>query len=1250
MRFNSRCAAAAGILAVVVASLLSPPALAEVIHVAGSTGQPGLALVSEAVAGVELRYAMDSFSLDALAIGDQEYQKLSLPGVMLPNNAGAPDLPGLSRYVAVPQGARARVEIVSAQTQVYRDVRISPAPVIPREDDDSPLVMEEDGAIYGRDAYYPASPVLVSEPRALRGVDAVIVGVTPFQYNPVTRELVVYTELEVRVDFVGGNGQFGEERLRSRFWEPILQQHLANYASLPAVDFGARPDRNRYGWEYVIITPTDAGFVAWADSLKAWRKLQGITTEVFTTTETGTTAAQIESWLNNAYSTWEVPPVAFMILGDYPSSGDGDRDIAITSPTWNGYCISDNMYADVNGDNLPDMAHGRICARNEPELAHMINKMFSYERQPYTDEGYYDHPVIAGGWQTERWFILCCEVIFGHQANALGKDPVREYAIYSGTPGTVWSSNQNTPIVVEYFGPNGLGYIPATPQHLTDWGGNATRLNNDINAGTYMVMHRDHGGETGWGEPDYDTSSLNGLSNTMYPFVFSINCLTGKYNWSSESFTEKFHRMTYGAVGLNAASETSYSFVNDAYVWGMFDSMWHDFMPDYGPQPVDQDFRYPSFGMCSGKHFLEGSSWPYNPSNKVHTHHLFHHHGDVFLPLYANVPQELTVMHDGVCFIGLDFFTIQATEGSLISLTVAGEIIGVATATGAPQDMAIVPQEEPGELRITVTKPDYFRHDETVPLVPSSGPYVTLGTKTVDDDMTGGSAGNGDGGFDAGEIIELCVNLKNVGTETATNVRATLATADPYVTITDNYETYGDILPNGENPPAEDFDLVVSPQCPDGHVATFMVAIESDNRMTWEKQFIYTIEAPVLELALWTIDDTVGGNGNGQVDPGETITVNATVSNSGCEDASHLEIEFRIAYGYVTILQGHASVEALPAGGTQALAPPFVFSVDPAIPTPNMLPAHLMIAADWGLTSDLEFGLPVGGLANNMEAGAQGWTHYAMTGWQDRWHLETYRNHTPGGTTSWKFGGPGTQPYANRSYGVLETAPFELPSGSVLSFWQWIYAQNPYDGGLLQVSTDGGATWETLTPVGGYPYSITQQGPVGPGPFPNGTGVWSGQHDWHEVTVELGPHTGPAAKLRWVFGSDGSTIYEGWYVDDVFIECGIPTAGAGEGELKILRPVLMAARPNPVAMAQFAGTPGTVLRFALPEAGPVELSIHDAQGRLVRLIAADRLTAGPHELAWDGRDAGGLPVPSGTYYVRLVAGESQQGRAITVVR
>jgi hypothetical protein len=145
--------------------------------------------------------------------------------------------------------------------------------------------------------------------------------------------------------------------------------------------------------------------------------------------------------------------------------------------------------------------------------------------------------------------------------------------------------------------------------------------------------------------------------------------------------------------------------------------MWPEFMPDYGPYDPPSRFATdlrPAMGMANGKYFLEASSWPYNPQNKDETYHLFHHHGDTFLRMFSEVPEQLTVTHDPVLAIGMDTFTVQADAGAVIGLTVNGEIIGVADATGAPQAIPIVPQTAPGEMLVTVTQANHYRYSEPV--------------------------------------------------------------------------------------------------------------------------------------------------------------------------------------------------------------------------------------------------------------------------------------------------------------------------------------------------------------------------------------------------------------------------------------------------------------------------------------------------------------------------------------------------------
>ncbi len=697
--------------AVVIVLLIAAACPARTVVFEENRGNAGLAVEQMTDSHVEVSFRLDHMSIDDFDVDGNVMHQISIPGVLLPNNEGAPNLPGFGRFIALPEGATARLEILSVTTQTFDGLDVLPAPAIPFETDDSPPVYAKDAAIYDADARYPAEPILISETRDLRGVDAVILGITPFQYNPVTRELVVYTEVNARVTFEGGTGHFGEDRLRSRHWEPILAGNLLNYDSLPAVDF-PRANTRDDEYEYVIVVPDDPTYIAWADSIKQWRTYQGIDTGVVTLTQTGSTYTEIEAWINNAYDNWmTTPPVAVLLLADYVPNGG---TTGITSPMWNSYCVSDNIYGDRDGDDLPELIMARMTA-NPSNIANLVTKGIEYERHPVTNPDFYQNPVVACGWQTERWFTICTEVVYGFLANTFGKTPVREYAIYSGSPGSSWSSNQNTYMLVDYFGPAGLGYIPSGPQHLTDWGGNATRLNADINSGAFLVQHRDHGSETGWGEPSYNIGSLSGLHNDDLTFIFSINCLTGMYDWSSQCFAEAAHRMDNGALGLIAASEVSYSFVNDTFIFGLYDAMWPDFDPGYGAP--GQPTLLPALGNAYGKHYLEASNWPYNPQHKVYTHHLFHMHGDAFMTLYSEMPQDLTVLYDEAMPIGAAEFVVTADEGSLIALTIDGEIVGVADGTGAPVAVPVIPPVEPGLLRLTVTKPNYYRYSADVPVI-----------------------------------------------------------------------------------------------------------------------------------------------------------------------------------------------------------------------------------------------------------------------------------------------------------------------------------------------------------------------------------------------------------------------------------------------------------------------------------------------------------------------------------------------------
>jgi hypothetical protein len=858
----------------------------------------GFTLTKQSVAGVEIIYSVQEFTFNDIEIKGEAMKQLALPGNFLPNDEGAPDLPGMGRYIAIPQGVTAIYEITASRIENYKDVNIAPAPRIPKVTDKGPLVYNKDMKIYSRDAFYPESPIILSEPTDIRGVDVVILGITPYQYNPVTKELLVYRDLEVKINFDGGNGWFGDNFHRNRWFEPILGDILINYNSLPQIDFNRRGgSANREETvDYIIITPNDPAFIAMADSLKFFRNQQGIVTRCFTTDEIGgNNADSIEGFINDAYTNWNT--VGCLLIGDEGSTGN-----TIFCPIWYNTCLSDNVYADVNNNDLPDIIIARMTAENETQVETMVTKVLNHERTPPSNPDFYAHPITALGWQTSRWFQICCETIGGYFKHIHGKDPVRINEICSGTPGSTWSTAQNTSMVLDYFGPNGLGYIPATPAELGGWtGGNATMINNAINDGAFILQHRNHGNQYGWGKPEYCNEDIDGLTNTDLCYVFSVNCLTGQFNFSEECFAEKFHRYSYngqnsGALGIIAASDVSYSFVNDTYVWGVYDNMWPDFMPDYQEPPVPRGLL-PAFANAGGKYFLQFSNWPYASWVKVNTYHLYHHHGGAFMTLYSEVPQHLTVEHEDIIMAGSESFSVQADSGAFIALSVNGEVIGTADGTGEPVDVQITPQYPPGIIDIIVTKTNYYRYKSYIHIVPLTGPFI-IREDFIFNDVTG----NDDGELDYGESILLSLGMKNVGSDDGENVDVTISSENPFVSITGNAASYGTITSGEIVTVTDGFAFEVGVDVPDMHTIVFKVEATDGNEI-WNSTFGSVANAPILQFVSCTVDDSQG-NGNGRVDPGETIDLIITVANTGSSDSYEVIGEIINTDPYVQLNSG----------------------------------------------------------------------------------------------------------------------------------------------------------------------------------------------------------------------------------------------------------------------------------------------------------------------------------------------------------
>lgn len=128
---------------------------------------------------------------------------------------------------------------------------------------------------------------------------------------------------------------------------------------------------------------------------------------------------------------------------------------------------------------------------------------------------------------------------------------------------------------------------------------------------------------------------------------------------------------------------------------------------------------------------------------------------------------------------------------------------------------------------------------------------------------------------------------------------------------------------------------------------------------------------------------------------------------------------------------------------------------------------------------------------------------------------------------------------------TVTMAPLVVRPNAALSFRYWIHSEistdpsRAFDGGIVEYSLDGGATFSQLK----GPYTHTIYGWTY-SPWTNGTPCLAGNgtEGWRTATFDFAKEypeehgfQGRTLVLRFHYGGDNNTDYEGWYIDDVSV-------------------------------------------------------------------------------------------------------------------
>ena len=178
---------------------------------------------------------------------------------------------------------------------------------------------------------------------------------------------------------------------------------------------------------------------------------------------------------------------------------------------------------------------------------------------------------------------------------------------------------------------------------------------------------------------------------------------------------------------------------------------------------------------------------------------------------------------------------------------------------------------------------------------------------------------------------------------------------------------------------------------------------------------------------------------------------------------------------------------------------------------------------------------------DDMELGPAPWWA-TSTGGVDEWQWGTPSVTGPpscfSGTRCWGTDLSGT--YDSGFDAALYPPPFDLTGISrvdlKITHWFDIYGDAPPasqdDGGFLEISADGGSTWNKIAPAAGVLYGETMD--FG-SPYPNGAVFGQQSAGWVTSTWDLSGYVGGVVQVRFRLWDDTSVgpNTAGWYIDDV---------------------------------------------------------------------------------------------------------------------
>ncbi|MCL2133719.1 MAG: C25 family cysteine peptidase, partial [Bacteroidales bacterium] len=611
---------------------------------------------------------------------DTDYGKAFIPmsdDAPLMLEKGSPELLYLTSTFIIPDTGDSELEIAYGDYQEFEHIEIAPSKGNLSRSIDPQTVPYVKGNIYQKDGFYPEVLANLREPFIMRDLRGQSVDVYPIQYNPVTKVLRIYSEITVKVKNISQTGisEFTGHKRHSS----IDPEFDAIYGSLFINHTGVAQERGYpTGEEGEILIICHHAFMNAMKPYVDWKRTIGRKTTMVSTAviTPSLTAANIWTYIHNYYNNPANNLAYVLLVGDYAeilprvySSGQHSHSV-----------VSNNYFGQLSGTNSSpstymDVLIGRMSAQAAAHVETQVQRTIWYERDLTT---------------SDTWLSAAIGIAT-NEGGGGGHDGAELDYVHMNNIRTRLMTYGYTPVYQEYGA--GSGVTTTT----------VANISARFNSGVGMANYCNHGSEIAWtlssgySSINYGVANVNALTNNgKLPYIFSVACLNGRFNHTSDCFAEAWMRRQYndqpaGAVATLMAS-VSIAWAPPMTAQDEFVNICMDLASPYpGTQPgIKRTFAGAALNATQ-KMLLRHGTGALNLGD-FNSWNVF---GDPTLMIRTKTPQAMTVSYDPFISIGVNDFTVDCdTEGALVTMSYIDSsdeviILGTGTVVGGTVNLTL---------------------------------------------------------------------------------------------------------------------------------------------------------------------------------------------------------------------------------------------------------------------------------------------------------------------------------------------------------------------------------------------------------------------------------------------------------------------------------------------------------------------------------------------------------------------------------